>query len=94
VREPTPDDAWDGIVAIDREQGQRLYGYTLRLGIDPGRAADLVQEALLRLWRELGRGTVIMSREAWTYRRGWFTVHLQTEACRRRRVARDTCARA
>jgi RNA polymerase sigma factor (sigma-70 family) len=61
------DDAWDAIVALDREQGQRLYGYALRLGIDPGRAADLVQEALLRLWRELGRETVIVSREAWTY---------------------------
>jgi RNA polymerase sigma factor (sigma-70 family) len=67
VREPTRDDAWDAIVALDREQGQRLYGYALRLGVDPGRAADLVQEALLRLWRELGRGTVILSREAWTY---------------------------
>jgi RNA polymerase sigma factor (sigma-70 family) len=67
VRDPTRDDAWDAIVAIDRDHGQRLYGYALRLGIDPGRAADLVQEALIRLWRELGRGTVILSREAWTY---------------------------
>jgi RNA polymerase sigma factor (sigma-70 family) len=67
VREPTRDDAWDAVVAIDREHGQRLYGYALRLGIDAGRASDIVQEALLRLWRELGRGTVIVSREAWTY---------------------------
>jgi RNA polymerase sigma factor (sigma-70 family) len=67
VREPTRDDAWDAIVALDREHGQRFYGYALRLGIDPSRAADLVQEALIRLWRELGRGTAIVSREAWTY---------------------------
>ncbi len=62
------DDAWDAVVALDREYGQRLYGYALRLGVDSGRAADLVQEALLRLWRELSRGTSIASREAWTYR--------------------------
>ena len=62
------DDAWDAVVALEREAGQRLYGYALRLGIDSGRAADLVQDALLRLWRELGQGTVIGSREAWTYR--------------------------
>ena len=68
MREPTRDDAWDAIVALDREQGQRLYGYALRLGVDPGRASDLVQEALVRLWRELDRGTVIASREGWTYR--------------------------
>lgn len=61
-------DAWDVVVTLERESGQRLYGYALRLGVDSARAADLVQEALLRLWRELGRGTVIASREAWTFR--------------------------
>jgi RNA polymerase sigma factor (sigma-70 family) len=68
VRQELRDDAWDAIVALDQEHGQRLYGYALRLGVDSGRAADLVQEALLRLWRELGKGTLIASREAWTYR--------------------------
>lgn len=62
------DAAWDVVVSLDREHGQRLFGYALRLGVDPARAADLVQEALIRLWRELGRGTAIASREAWTYR--------------------------
>jgi RNA polymerase sigma factor (sigma-70 family) len=62
------DPAWDVVVALEAESGQRLYGYALRLGVDSGRAADLVQEALLRLWRELGRGTPITSREAWTFR--------------------------
>ena len=55
VLEAMRDDAWDVVVALEQESGQRLYGYALRLGVDSGRAADLVQEALLRLWRELGR---------------------------------------
>jgi RNA polymerase sigma factor (sigma-70 family) len=38
------------------------------LGVDSGRAADLVQEALVRLSRELQRGTAIASCEAWTFR--------------------------
>jgi RNA polymerase sigma-70 factor (ECF subfamily) len=62
------DDAWVAVVALEQESGQRLYGYAIRLGIDSGRAADLVQEALLGLWRELGEGAVIASREAWTFR--------------------------
>lgn len=62
------DDAWDAIVALDREHGQRLYGYALRLGVDAGRAADLVQEAFVRLWQELSRGAVVTSPEAWSYR--------------------------
>jgi RNA polymerase sigma factor (sigma-70 family) len=68
VQQGVRDEAWDVIVALDREHGQKLYVYALRLGVDASRAADLVQEALLRLWRELGRGTTIASREAWTYR--------------------------
>ncbi len=62
------DEAWEAVVALDRAHGQRLYGYALRLGVGSGRAADLIQEALLRLWRELSRGVQIASREAWTYR--------------------------
>ena len=68
MQDAVRDDAWDAIVDLDREHGQKLFGYALRLGIDAGRASDLVQEALLRLWQELGRGTVIASHAAWTYR--------------------------
>ena len=85
VHDTMRDDAWDAIVALDREHGQRLYGYALRLGVDSGRAADLVQEVFLRLWRELGRGTVIASPIAWTYRA---LAHLAADDHRlRRRIA-------
>ena len=66
--EAARDDAWDTVVALERASGQRLYGYALRHGVDAGRAGDLVQEALLRLWRELSAGADIRSPEAWTYR--------------------------
>jgi RNA polymerase sigma factor (sigma-70 family) len=68
VLDATRDDVWDAVVALERESGQRLYGYALRLGVDRGRAAKLVQEALLRQWHELGKGTLIGSPEAWAYR--------------------------
>ena len=62
------DDAWQTVVALEQAAGQRLFGYALRLGVDAGRAGDLVQESLLRLWRELSEGADIRSPEAWTYR--------------------------
>lgn len=68
VLERTRDGTWDAVIDVERGSGQRLLGYAIRLGVDPARAADLVQEALIRLWRELGRGTAIASPEAWTYR--------------------------
>ncbi len=68
VLEAIGDDAWQTVVALEQAAGQRLYGYALRLGVDAGRAGDLVQESLLRLWRELSHGADIRSPEAWTYR--------------------------
>jgi RNA polymerase sigma-70 factor (ECF subfamily) len=68
VREAARDDAWDAVVALEQRCGQRLYGYALRRGVGTGLAGDIVQEALLRLWRELRRGAVIESHEAWTFR--------------------------
>jgi DNA-directed RNA polymerase specialized sigma24 family protein len=61
-------EAWVTVVTLERGAGQRLFGYALHLGVDPARAADLVQETLLRLWRELGMGTIIATPEAWAYR--------------------------
>lgn len=86
LRAAVTDAAWDAVVALEQRQGQRFLGYALRLGVDAAHADDLVQEALIRLWRELGRGTVIESPEAWTYRT---LAHLAMDEHRlRRRVAR------
>jgi RNA polymerase sigma factor (sigma-70 family) len=50
------------------ERGRELWGLARRLGATDEQAHDAVQEAHLRLWRELGRGTVIDDLDAWTFR--------------------------
>lgn len=62
------DPAWAAVVDLERQAGQRLFGYATHLGVDHALAADMVQESLLRSWRELGRGVVITSAEAWAFR--------------------------
>lgn len=42
------------IRALFEDHGGPLYGYVLRLTGDPGRAEDVVQETLLRAWRNPG----------------------------------------
>lgn len=49
-------------------RGRELWGLARRLGATDEEAHDAVQEAHLRLWRELGRGTVIEDVDAWTFR--------------------------
>jgi len=49
-------------------RGRELWGLARRLGASEEEAHDAVQEAHLRLWRELGRGTVIEDLDAWTFR--------------------------
>jgi DNA-directed RNA polymerase specialized sigma24 family protein len=54
--EASDDQAWERVVLLEGKVGTRLYGYAVHLGVDGPRANDLVQDALLRLWRELRRG--------------------------------------
>ena len=68
VREASDDHAWERVVSLERTAGSRLYGYAVHLGVDGPRADDLVQDALLRLWRELRRGVVVASPEPWLFR--------------------------
>lgn len=49
-------------------RGRQLWGLARRLGASDEQAADAVQEAHLRLWRELGRGTAVEDVDAWTFR--------------------------
>ena len=56
------------MVSLEAKVGSRLYGYAVHLGVDGPRADDLVQDALLRLWRELRQGVVIASPEPWLFR--------------------------
>lgn len=66
VRDPA---ATAALVADRYEhRGRELWGLARRLGATADQAHDAVQEAHLRLWRELGRGTDIEDLDAWTFR--------------------------
>ncbi|MEO8273090.1 MAG: sigma-70 family RNA polymerase sigma factor [Chloroflexota bacterium] len=56
------------VTAHYERRGRLLWGLARRLGASDDQAADVVQEAHLRLWRELGRGTVLEDVDAWTFR--------------------------
>jgi len=66
--ESTTDDADRIVVDIERRHGQALFGFVRRQGLTDEQARDAVQEALLRLWHELRRGTSIDNPRAWAYR--------------------------
>ena len=48
--------------------GAALYDFARHLGLSDDQAADALQEAILRLWRELRRGALIERPSAWLYR--------------------------
>jgi RNA polymerase sigma-70 factor (ECF subfamily) len=49
-------------------RGRELWGLARRLGATHEQAADVVQEAHLRLWRELSTGTYVEDIDAWVFR--------------------------
>lgn len=49
-------------------RGRELWGLARRLGASDEQAADVVQEAHLRLWRELTSGSTVDDIDAWTFR--------------------------
>jgi RNA polymerase sigma-70 factor (ECF subfamily) len=69
VASTSPDAALAALVTGHYERrGRELWGLARRLGASDEQAGDVVQDAHLRLWRELGRGTAIVDVDAWTFR--------------------------
>jgi RNA polymerase sigma factor (sigma-70 family) len=58
----------DLLTDLQAEHGSALYDFARHQGLTDEQAADAVQEALLRLWRELRRGTTIERPPAWLFR--------------------------
>jgi DNA-directed RNA polymerase specialized sigma24 family protein len=56
------------VTELQKLQGPALFDFARHLGLPDEEAADAVQEALVRLWRELRGGTTVDSPLAWTYR--------------------------
>ena len=55
------------VTLIEDQAGDRLFGFACRLGLDAAAAADVVQEALLRLYDTLVAGTSVDDPRAWTF---------------------------
>jgi RNA polymerase sigma factor (sigma-70 family) len=55
------------VIAIERTHGQVVFGFVRRLGVDDAAAADVVQEALLRLYHRLVAGDAIVDAKAWVF---------------------------
>ena len=56
------------VIDLERQHGQALFGFVLRLGLSDVEARDAVQEVLLRVWSQLVAGTVIESPRSWAFR--------------------------
>lgn len=55
------------VVDFEAAHGQILFGFVRRLGVHDAAAADVVQEALLRLFDALRTGQEIRDLKSWTF---------------------------
>jgi len=58
----------DLLIDLQSDHGSALFDFARHQGLTDEQARDAVQEALLRLWRELRRGTSIGQPTAWLFR--------------------------
>ena len=58
----------DLLTDLQAAHGSALFDFARHQGLTDEQAADAVQEALLRLWRELRRGASIERPPAWLFR--------------------------
>jgi RNA polymerase sigma-70 factor (ECF subfamily) len=58
----------DLLTELQGQHGSALFDFARHQGLTDEQAADAVQEALLRMWRELRRGTSIERPPAWLFR--------------------------
>ena len=56
------------VLSVHDRRGQELFGFARRLGLSNEQAADAVQDALLKMWRELRQGAQIDRPDAWAFR--------------------------
>ncbi|HEX6129180.1 MAG TPA: sigma-70 family RNA polymerase sigma factor [Candidatus Limnocylindria bacterium] len=56
------------VTELHELHGAALFDFARHLGLSDEQAADALQETLLRLWRELQRGTLIEQPLGWAYR--------------------------
>lgn len=74
------------VLSLHARRGQDLYGFAVGLGLCDADAADAVQEAMLRLWRELESGRDVRDLDAWAFRTTYHLV-MDHHRLRRRLVA-------
>jgi RNA polymerase sigma factor (sigma-70 family) len=55
------------VTSIEQLHGDALFGFARRLGMDDASAEDVVQEALLRLYDQIGAGKRVDDPRAWTF---------------------------
>jgi len=56
------------VLSLHARRGQDLYGFAVRMGLSDEDASDAVQEAMLRLWRDLSSGKELLDLDAWAFR--------------------------